>query len=148
MTPFSDNAHRRLNPLTGEWVLVSPHRTQRPWQGETEPRPPATSLKHDPGCYLCPGNPRAHGDINPDYPGTFVFNNDFAALRPEASDAAIDRAGLIVARAESGICRVVCFSPQHDLTLARMTVAEIEPVVHVWAEQYRALGSIETVGSV
>jgi UDPglucose--hexose-1-phosphate uridylyltransferase len=148
VTPFAETSHRRLNPLTGDWVLVSPHRTQRPWQGETERLAPATSLAHDPSCYLCPGNSRANGDTNPDYTNTFVFDNDFAALRPDENDGAVDRAGLIVARAETGICRVICFSPQHDLTLARMTVAEIEPVVHVWAEQYRTLGRLETIGSV
>jgi UDPglucose--hexose-1-phosphate uridylyltransferase len=86
--------------------------------------------------------------VNPDYQDTFTFENDFAALHPERNDAAVDRAGLIVAQGESGICRVICFSPRHDLTLSRMTVAEIEPVVRIWAEQYRALSSIETVSSV
>ena len=148
MTPFADTSHRRLNPLTGEWVLVSPHRTQRPWQGETERRASPASLRYDPACYLCPRNSRAHGDVNPDYQQTFTFENDFAALRPDLNDAAVDRAGLIVAQGESGICRVICFSPRHDLTLSRMTPAEIEPVVQIWAEQYRALGAIETVGSV
>ena len=148
MTLFADTSHRRLNPLTREWVLVSPQRTQRPWQGQTERPVQPTSLAHDPDCYLCPGNHRAHGEVNPSYASTFAFDNDFAALRPDAGDAAVDQGGLIVAEAESGICRVVCFSPRHDLTLARMTVAEIEPVIHLWAEQYRALGSIETIGSV
>ncbi len=148
MTLFADTSHRRLNPLTREWVLVSPQRTQRPWQGQTERPVQPTSLVHDPDCYLCPGNHRAHGEVNPSYTSTFAFDNDFAALRSDAGDAAVDQGGLIVAQAESGICRVVCFSPRHDLTLARMTVAEIEPVIHLWAEQYRALGSIETIGSI
>jgi UDPglucose--hexose-1-phosphate uridylyltransferase len=148
MTLFADNSHRRLNPLTGEWVLVSPHRTERPWQGQTERPARPAAVAHDPDCYLCPGNRRAHGAVNPDYPHTFVFDNDFAALRPDAGDAAIDQGGLIVAQAESGICRVICFSPRHDLTLARMAVSDIERVVRVWAEQYRALGADQRIGSV
>ena len=154
MTSFADTSHRRFNPLTREWVLVSPHRAQRPWQGQTERPTPPAAVAHDPDCYLCPGNPRTHGELNPDYRHTFVFDNDFPALRPDAGGAAFeqagaaDRTGLLLAQAESGICRVICFSPRHDLTLARMTVAEIEPVVQVWIEQYRALAAIETIGSV
>ncbi len=148
MTLFEDASHRRLNPLTGEWVLVSPHRTQRPWQGQTERPARPAALAYDPDCYLCPGNRRAHGDVNPDYPHTFVFANDFAALRPDAGGAAVDRGGLIVAQPESGVCRVICFSPRHDLTLARMAVEEIELVVREWTEQYRALGGVETISSV
>jgi len=148
VTLFADISHRRLNPLTREWVLVSPHRSKRPWQGQTETSVRPTALAHDPDCYLCAGNRRTHGDVNPDYKHTFVFDNDFAALLPDAGDATSDRGGLMVAQAESGICRVICFSPRHDLTLARMTVAEIEPVVQVWTEQYRELAAIESIGSV
>jgi len=148
VTLFEDVSHRRLNPLTGEWVLVSPHRTQRPWQGQTERPARPAAVAYDPGCYLCPGNRRAHGDVNPDYPHTFVFTNDFAALRPDAGGDAVDQGGLIVAQPESGVCRVICFSPRHDLTLARMAVEDIERVVWEWTEQYRALGGIETVSSV
>ena len=148
MTSLEDASHRRLNALTGEWVLVSPHRTQRPWQGQTEPpaRPAATT--YDPDCYLCPGNRRAHGEVNPDYRHTFVFDNDFAALRADSGGAAVDQGGLIVAQPESGVCRVICFSPRHDLTLARMAVEDIELVVREWAEQTRALGAIDSVDSV
>ncbi len=148
MTLFADTSHRRLNPLTREWVLVSPHRTDRPWQGQTERPARPASVAHDPDCYLCPGNRRAHGAVNPDYRHTFVFDNDFAALRADAGDDAVDQGGLIVAQAESGICRVICFSPRHDLTLARMTAPEIERVVSVWGEQTRALGAAENIGSV
>ena len=148
MTTLEDASHRRLNPLTGEWVLVSPHRTQRPWQGQTEQPSRPAAIAYDPDCYLCPGNRRAHGEINPDYPHTFVFDNDFAALRADAGGPAVDQGGLIVAQPESGVCRVICFSPRHDLTLARMAVAEIEPVVREWMEQTRALGAIEAIDAV
>jgi len=148
MTLLEDASHRRLNPLTREWVLVSPQRTQRPWQGQIERPARPAALRYDPDCYLCPGARRAHGDVNPDYPHTFVFANDFAALRADAGAGAVDRGGLIVAEAESGLCRVICFSPRHDLTLARMTVEEIERVVRVWIEQTRELGGVETIGWV
>jgi len=140
--------HRRLNPLTGEWVLVSPHRTERPWMGQREARAGTDVPAYDPDCYLCPGNRRAHGAVNPHYPYTFVFDNDFPALLPESEGEKIDRDGLMVGEAERGICRVICFSPRHDLTLARMTVKDIARVVGVWAAQYRALGALDGIGAV
>src|ERR1700733_5602496 len=103
--------HRRLNPLTGEWVLVSPHRTERPWQGQVESAPAAAPLTYDPSCYLCPGNSRAGGLRNPTSPETFFFDNDFAALKPYTPAGEMDESGLLVARSEAGRCRVVCFSP-------------------------------------
>ncbi|OAN45208.1 galactose-1-phosphate uridylyltransferase [Chloroflexus islandicus] len=150
--------HRRLNQLTGEWVLVSPHRTQRPWLGQVETLPPAELPAYDPNCYLCPGNTRANGAQNPAYTETFVFENDFAALLPDIPlervsirapgvDGEIGPA-LLHAEAERGICRVVCFSPRHDLTLAQMSQADVRRVVEVWAEQYRELGEIDWVQSV
>lgn len=148
MTLFQDTSHRRLNALTREWVLVSPHRTQRPWQGQLERPPQPAALRYDPECYLCPGNRRAHGDVNPDYPHTLVFDNDFPALRADAGLGAVDRGGLIVAELESGVCRVICFSPRHDLTLARMSAEEIEPVVRVWGDQTRELGGLGTINWV
>ena len=139
---FQHVAHRRFNPLTREWVLVSPHRTQRPWLGEVEKTPPAQPPEYDPGCYLCPGNARAGGVRNPKYADTFVFDNDYPALLPDAPDAAIDESGLIVARTEAGICRVVCFSPRHDLAIPRMDAAQLRALVDVWVEQYRSLAAV------
>ncbi len=131
--------HRRHNALTDEWVLVSAGRTRRPWLGAEEPEPPEERPEFDPDCYLCPGNTRVNGALNPAYDGTFVFTNDFAALRPDTSDARIET-GLFRAEGTRGTCRVVCFSPRHDLALAGMTDAEIRSVVDVWAEQTTDLG--------
>jgi UDPglucose--hexose-1-phosphate uridylyltransferase len=142
--------HRRLNPLTGDWVLVSPHRAQRPWLGQTEREPEERGLRYDPHCYLCPGNRRVGGVQNPQYESTFVFENDFAAMIPGAcsSLAADKQEGIFVAEAERGICRVVCFSPRHDLTLADMDVQSIRSVVDVWADQYRELGADPEINHV
>lgn len=140
--------HRRLNALTGEWVLVSPQRTARPWQGQLETPQPEQRPAYDPSCYLCPGNQRAGGARNPDYQTTFVFDNDFAALLPGAEPYTLEREGLLVAAAERGICRVICFSPRHDLTLAGMAREDVRRVVDVWAEQYEELGAIPWIRHV
>ncbi len=132
--------HRRRNALTGEWVLVSAGRTKRPWLGAEEPEPPEERPVFDPGCYLCPGNTRVSGDVNPAYPQTFVFTNDFAALRPDTSSARVGE-GLFRAEGTRGTCRVVCFSPRHDLTLAGMDTDAIRRVIDVWADQTTELGS-------
>jgi len=143
-----EKPHRRRNPLTGDWVLVSPQRTRRPWQGQEDP-PQAVAPEYDPACYLCPGNSRAGAARNPDYTGTFVFDNDFPALWPEAGSAAGGSGeGLFSAESEAGVCRVVCFSPRHDLTLAHMTTPEIGTVVDVWTEQYTQLGALEWIRHV
>ena len=158
---YAGRPHRRFNPLTGEWILVSPHRLQRPWQGkvekiEVDARPP-----YDPKCYLCPGNERAGGHLNPPYERTFVFTNDFAALLPpelakvdsETGRKLSDPSGrtsdlLLRAESVSGTCRVICFSPRHDLTLARMSSVEIEAVVKVWTDQTRELAGDHTISYV
>lgn len=140
--------HRRFNPLTREWVLVSPHRTKRPWLGRVEKPAPENLPAYDPTCYLCPGNERADGAKNPKYTSTFIFDNDFAALLPDAPSFEVDEAGLLVARSEQGICRVMCFSPRHDLTIPRMSVVEICEVIRVWTEEFRRLGQNEGVRHV
>ncbi len=137
---LSEHPHRRLNLLTNEWVLVSPHRTQRPWQGQTERVAAPAGQHYDPDCYLCPGNARAGEARNPQYTSTFVFDNDFPALYPEVPVEEMDDHGLLVARSERGLCRVVCFSPDHSLTLSRMSVPDITGVVDTWADQYVKLG--------
>ena len=141
MFDWKQDPHRRFNPLTGEWVLVSPHRTQRPWQGQVEPTAAPAQPEYDPDCYLCPGNSRAGGVRNPKYDSTFVFDNDFAALKPDTPADRFERDGLLIAEGEPGICRGVCFSPKHNLTIANMELPDLRRVVDVWAEQYIDLGS-------
>jgi UDPglucose--hexose-1-phosphate uridylyltransferase len=147
---LTEDPHRRLNALTNEWVLVSPHRATRPWQGEVAKPQTAAEPSYDPTCYLCPGNARVGGVRNPQYESTFVFENDFAALKPQTSRERLDleNKGLLVAEGEPGVCRVICFSPRHDLTLATMNEQEIEPVVHTWSGQFRELGGLESINHV
>ena len=136
----TDHPHRRYNALTGDWVLVSPHRTKRPWQGQVERPPQEKRPAHDPTCYLCAGNERAGGQRNPDYTSTFVFTNDFAALLPDSPPAPAGGHPLMRAESEQGTCRVICFSPRHDLTLPEMPETDIRAVVDVWAQQVSELG--------
>ena len=141
MIDLSNQPHRRYNPLSGEWVLVSPHRTQRPWQGQVERSAPEQRPAYDPQCYLCPGNARAGGAVNPSYEQTFVFTNDYAALLPDTPEGTLDRDGLLHAELACGTCRVVCFSPRHDLTIAEMDASALRLVVDTWVAQHEELGA-------
>ena len=150
MTSFSlaDHPHRRYNALTDEWVLVSPHRAKRPWQGQVEKKVEQQRPRFDPQCYLCPGNTRSGGLQNPAYTKTYVFDNDFSALLTDISQSQLSNEHLMIARAERGICRVICYSPRHDLTLAEMEVADIRQVVDQWSVQYKELGDRQYINYV
>lgn len=147
MTQFSlkDHSHRRYNILSGEWVQVSPHRTKRPWQGKKEKPQNNRRLSYDDKCYLCPGNSRAGDKKNPDYDSTFVFTNDFSALEYDIPNGNFDEEGLLKAKSEKGICRVVCFSPRHDLTLAEFNETQILQVINQWTNEYLWLGAKEHI---
>lgn len=156
-----DYPHRRFNPLTREWLLVSPHRARRPWLGQVEEVPPEDLLPYDPTCYLCPGNERAAGKRNPAYTGTFVFDNDFPALltpgqvpvqREEKQEERVstftgsqspDPRKLFIAEPEFGLCRVVCFSPRHDLSLPELSQPDVEAVAQTWIDQMNELGRLD-----
>jgi UDPglucose--hexose-1-phosphate uridylyltransferase len=173
MPDFQDRPHRRFNPLTGEWILVSPHRAKRPWLGAVEKVPPAQVPAYDPKCYLCPGNTRVTGAVNPQYTGVYVFDNDFPALLAEEEQG---RKGeketrgsqeqnvpigsvaspllrssappLLRAEAETGVCRVVCYSPRHDLTMAQLALVQIRAVVDAWVGQCEELGARDDITCV
>lgn len=141
--------HRRYNPLRRQWVLVSPHRTQRPWQGEVNPVSGFSGVHYDPECYLCSGNVRAGGHRTPVYENVYIFDNDYAALLPDSPEPDRENASpLLIAEAERGRCRVLCFHPDHSLTLARMQVADIRRVVDAWTEQYMELGALPEIRHV
>ena len=146
---INEDPHRRYNPLINEWVLVSPHRSKRPWQGQNEKLATTALPQYDPSCYLCPGNVRANGMHNPDYQEAFVFDNDFAALKQdEILFEANQKATFFKAQPERGISRVVCFSPNHNETLPEMAVEAIENIIQTWQNEYANLGKIDYINFV
>lgn len=145
----TQHPHRRYNPLMDEWVLVSPHRAKRPWQGQQEKTNQENRPEYDSSCYLCPTNARVGGEKNPDYKTPYVFTNDFAALKPEeVSSHKSSENSFFKSEPESGICRVVCFSPRHDLTLPEMELPHIEKVIETWATQYAELGKLPHINHI
>ena len=141
--------HRRYNPLRRQWVLVSPQRTQRPWQGQTTKPVAPQRISYDPTCYLCPGNPRAGGAQTPKYTGVYAFDNDYPALLPdEVAMPATPPGSLLIAEPEVGRCRVVCFDPDHSLTLSQMPVASIERVIETWKQETAELGAAAEINYV
>ena len=148
MIILSEKPHRRLNILTGDWILVSPHRAKRPWQGQVEKNAAVDLPNYDPHCYLCPGNDRAQGIKNPRYDSTFVFANDFSALLPDETTEHYNVNDLLVGKSESGLCRVVCFSPEHSTTLPEMGVEKIRKVIDVWKSEYETLGAMRDINYV
>jgi UDPglucose--hexose-1-phosphate uridylyltransferase len=146
-TNLQEYSHKRFNILTEEWVLVSPHRAKRPWQGQNEKISPQKRPSHDKNCYLCATNTRINGAVNPAYKNVYVFTNDFAALQNETPSFEIDT-GLLQAKSEMGICKVICFSPDHSKSLADMPVGEIEKVVHAWQREYLSLAAHKEINYV
>ncbi len=144
---LGERPHRRFNILTGEWILVSPHRTKRPWQGKTENEVVLKQSTYDEKCYLCPGNTRAGGAINENYTDTYSFVNDFGAILPDGTKTT-HKNGLLISETESGICKVICFSPNHSLTLPLMKVADIAKVVKLWKKEYEELGAFEEINHI
>ncbi|MDO4880528.1 MAG: UDP-glucose--hexose-1-phosphate uridylyltransferase [Capnocytophaga sp.] len=144
----TEHPHRRYNPLMDEWVLVSPHRAKRPWQGQQEKNNENARPKYDENCYLCPTNARTSGDKNPNYTEPYVFTNDFSALKDEEVKANPSESNFFRSEPESGICRVICFSPRHDLTLPEMELPHIESVIRTWIREYKELGSNPNINHV
>ncbi len=140
--------HKRYNILTGEWILVSPHRTKRPWQGKEESVPSENRPSYDASCYLCPTNTRANGEVNPEYKDPYSFTNDFAALIPSEDTPEFYEEGLLKAQTETGICKVVCFSPDHSLTLPVMDESDIVKVISLWQKEYVQLGANPNINNV
>ncbi|MDE3235122.1 MAG: UDP-glucose--hexose-1-phosphate uridylyltransferase [Bacteroidota bacterium] len=145
MFRIEEHSHTRFNILTGEWLLVSPHRMKRPWQGKVEDQAVGLRPAYDAGCYLCPGNKRADGSVNPQYTDSYVFTNDFSALLSDTPTGEVNEKELLMAKSESGICRVICFSPRHDLTLPQLTVEAIEKVIELWQNEFTSLAANEYI---
>ena len=143
-----DHPHRRYNALSGEWILVSPHRSKRPWQGQVEKNASEQRPQYDPTCYLCPGNERVGGTKNPEYKSTFVFTNDFSALLNDTPDGGLHDDELFRTESERGICKVICFSPRHDLTIPEMETPAIREVVDLWCNEFELLGKYDFVNYI
>ena len=144
---LNNNSHRRYNILTGEWVLVSPHRAKRPWQGKNEALPKKQTISYDPDCYLCPGNTRINGAVNPNYKDVYIFQNDFPALQNNVKEFSLDNK-LLKAKSEIGICKVICFSPDHSKSLGEMNKKEILKVIKAWQTEYLSLGKEKNINYV
>lgn len=140
-----EHSHTRFNILTGDWVLVSPHRMKRPWQGKVETLPEDNRPSYDPSCYLCPGNKRSDGSLNPQYKDAYAFVNDFSALLPDTPAGGDDINGLLISKSETGICKVICFSPDHRLTLPLMDEAAIVQLIHLWKKEFTELSQNEQI---
>ncbi len=147
MIDFS-KPHRRQNPLTGEWILVSPHRAKRPWQGTIEQVLSPLSPSYEPNCYLCPNNIRSNGETNQSYEHTYAFTNDHASLLPDGSDDSYKEQGLLNASQERGFCRVICYSPKHNMTMAQLSVDEILEITRTWKSEYETIGSMDQISYV
>ncbi|WP_420583021.1 UDP-glucose--hexose-1-phosphate uridylyltransferase [Reichenbachiella sp.] len=143
----NDHSHRRLNIMTGEWVQVSPHRSKRPWQGQVEKLSMDRRPKYDDTCYLCPTNERIGGKLNPDYKDVYVFTNDFAALQSDIPSGGEEN-GLMQSKSERGVCKVICFSPRHDLTIPEMETNQIKKVVDLWIDQCQEIGSLDYINHI
>lgn len=146
-TDLQDFSHKRFNILTGEWVLVSPHRSKRPWQEQNEVISNEQRPSYDASCYLCAGNKRINGEQNPDYKDVFIFTNDFAALQTDSKTFSKND-GLFIAESEKGICKVICFSPDHSKSLANMNVTAITKVVKAWQKEYISIGKNKMINYV
>ena len=146
-TDLQDYSHKRYNILTGEWVLVSPHRAKRPWQGQNEAVSTEVRPSYDETCYLCAGNTRINGELNPQYKDVFVFTNGFAALQNDSKSFKVND-GLLKAQSETGICKVICFSPDHSKSLADININDIQKVVETWQKEYKILGENKNINYV
>lgn len=145
MFNITEHAHRRLNILTGEWILVSPHRSKRPWLGKLESPKQIENTNYEEDCYLCPTNARADGTINPDYKGPFAFDNDFSALLSTTPQGDYNLEGLLVAQSELGKCKVICFSPDHSKTLPELSTEEIIGIIKMWQHEFEKLSKLDYV---